>query len=454
MSSSAGTAGTGQVAARFVTGSIMRHVMVMTFTGAIGLMALFVVDLVDLYFLSLLDETAITAAIGFAGTVAFINLSLSIGLGIAAAALVARNLGAGDSETARRFATNSLVVAMAVSVIVSILVAVFADELLGLLGASGNALDFARLYLLTLVPGFPLLAGAITCNFSLRAIGDPRRAMHATLAVAVVNAIFDPILIFGFGLGIQGAALATVLANITSFSIAFYGLNFIHRFMSRCDPRQLAGDLKPIFVIAGPAVMTQMATPFLIAYLTRVSADYGDEVVAAVAIINRLTPVAFGVIFSLSGAVGPIIGQNFGAGAFDRVRQTLIDSLKFSAVYTLVTSLVLLALREQIPAWFLAKGDTSYLVTFYCTWLAFTWAFAGAQFVAQAAFNNLGRAHWSTFFNWGKVTIGAIPFMHLGAWWAGATGVIIGSVVGHVLFGVASTVTAFMLVNRLSDNRF
>ena len=82
--------------ARFVSGSVMRHVVVMTLTGAIGLMALFLVDLVDLFFLSLLDRTEITAAIGFAGTVAFINLSLSIGLGIAAAALVARNLGAGD----------------------------------------------------------------------------------------------------------------------------------------------------------------------------------------------------------------------------------------------------------------------------------------------------------------------------------------------------------------------
>jgi len=93
-------------AARFVSGSIMGHVTVMTLTGAIGLMALFLVDLADLFFLSLLDRTEITAAIGFAGTVAFINLSLSIGLGIAAAALVARNLGAGETTTA----TQSIVV--------------------------------------------------------------------------------------------------------------------------------------------------------------------------------------------------------------------------------------------------------------------------------------------------------------------------------------------------------
>ena len=75
----------------------MRHVVVMTLTGALGLMALFMVDLVDLFFLSLLNNTEVTAAIGYAGTIVFSNLSVSIGCGIAAAALVARNVGAGDT---------------------------------------------------------------------------------------------------------------------------------------------------------------------------------------------------------------------------------------------------------------------------------------------------------------------------------------------------------------------
>ena len=80
-------------------------------------------------------------------------------------------------------------------------------------------------------------------------------------------------------------------------------------------------DLRPVFDIAIPAMLTQLATPFAAAYLTRIAAQFGDEAVAAVAIINRLVPVAFGVIFSLSSAVGPIIGQNYGAGEFGRVRR-------------------------------------------------------------------------------------------------------------------------------------
>ena len=95
--------------ARFVTGSTMRHVVVMTFTGALGLMSMFLVDLADLFYLSLLGKTEITAAIGYAGTIVFTNLSLCIGTGIAAAVLVARNLGAKKPERAREFATSSLI---------------------------------------------------------------------------------------------------------------------------------------------------------------------------------------------------------------------------------------------------------------------------------------------------------------------------------------------------------
>jgi Na+-driven multidrug efflux pump len=92
--------------ARFVTGSIMSHVVIMTFTGAVGLMSMFLVDLVDLLYLSMLGKTEVTAAIGYAGTIVFTNLSLCIGTGIAASVLVARNLGARKPERAREFATS------------------------------------------------------------------------------------------------------------------------------------------------------------------------------------------------------------------------------------------------------------------------------------------------------------------------------------------------------------
>jgi putative MATE family efflux protein len=436
--------------ARFLSGSIWRHVVIMTLTGAVGLMSLFIVDLADLYFLSLLDNTEVTAAIGYAGTVGFANLSISIGIGIASAALVARNLGAGQTERAKDFATSTLLFAVLMSAAYTLLIAVAAEPLLRLLGATGGALDQAKRFIWTLSPGFVLLAAAVSCSFSLRGLGDARRAMYITLAMALLTAVADPIFIFGFGLGMQGAAVANVIAQAIGLVIGLHGLRNVHGFLKPLSLAGLRRDFKAIWAIALPGMLTQLATPFAVAYTTYAVAPYGDEAVAASAITGRLVPVAFGMIFSLSGSVGPIIGQNFGARQFDRVQQTLVDGLKFSAIYTLITSAILFVFRHQIADVFQASGRTKELVVFFCTFIAISWAFAGAQFVANAAFNNLGRASYSTYVNWAKATVGTIPFAIAGAYYAGPEGIMAGIAIGSVIFGIASVWWAFRIVNGIS----
>ncbi len=443
------TAGTRP--APFVTGSTMRHVVVMTLTGALGLMALFLVDLIDLFFLSMLNQTAVTAAIGYAGTIVFANLSMAIGSGIAAAALVARNYGAGDLSRARDYATSALMFSLIVSGIVTIAINLGSGALLSLLGAHGEAKRLAQLFIWTMTPGYILIAGAICCSFILRGLGDARRAMYITLSTAIVTACADPVFIFGFGWGIQGAAAATVLGYAVSFGIGLHGVAKVHRFL---NPMRLGGlrrDFPALWAIAFPAILTQLATPFANAYMTHEIAPFGDEAVAGFAIVGRVIPVAFGIIFSLAGSVGPIIGQNYGARRHDRVRQTLNDGLLFSGLYTVATSAVLFLFRHQIAEAFNAAGRTVDIVVFFCTFIGISWAFAGAQFVANAAFNNLGRPKLSSWFNWGKATLGTIPFALAGAAFGGPEGIIAGTAIGSVIFGIASVLTAYRIV-RLSES--
>jgi putative MATE family efflux protein len=428
----------------------MRHVVIMTLTGAVGLMSLFLVDLADLYFLSLLNDTNITAAIGYAGTIGFANLSISIGIGISSAALVARNLGSGNVDRAKDFATTTLLFSILMSAAYTLLVALGADYLLRLLGAQGEALDQAKRFIWTLSPGFVMLAAAVSCSFSLRGLGDAQRAMYVTLGLAILTAIADPIFIFWFGLGMQGAAVANVIAQAFALGIGLYGLSRVHGYVKRFSFVALKRDFKPIWAIAFPAMLTQLATPFAVAYTTYAVAPFGNEAVAASAIVGRLVPVAFGIVFSLSGSVGPIIGQNFGARNMERVTQTLVDGLKFSAIYTLITSALLFVFRHDIAEIFQASGRTKEIVVFFCTWVALSWAFAGAQFVSNAACNNLGKATHSTWFNWGKATIGTIPFAIVGGHYYGPEGIMAGIAVGSVIFGIASVWWAFRIVSNLN----
>jgi putative MATE family efflux protein len=428
----------------------MRHVVVTTLLSAIGLMSLFIVDLADLYFLSLLGNNDITAAIGYAGTVGFTNLSISIGIGIASVALVARQIGAGNRERAKDYATTTLLFSILLSAAYTLLIALGAESFLRFLGAEGAALEQAKLFIWTLSPGFVMLAAAVNCSFSLRALGDAKRAMYITLSMAILTAIADPIFIFWFDLGMQGAAIANVIAQAIGLLIGLHGMIYVHRFLRRFSFADLRRDLNAITSIAVPAVLTQLATPFAVAYTTYAVAPYGNEAVAASAIVGRLVPVAFGMIFSLAGSVGPIIGQNFGAKQFDRVTQTLVDGLKFSAVYCVITSALLFIFRHQIADVFLASGRTKELVMFFCTWIGLSWAFTGAQFVANASFNNLGKAALSTWANWAKATVGTVPFAMIGGHYWGPEGIMAGIAVGSVIFGIASVVWAFRLVHSLN----
>ena len=438
--------------AAFLQGSIFKHVVVMTLTGALGLMTLFIVDLADLYFLSLLDNTAITAGIGFAGSLAFANLSLAIGAGIASAALVARNMGAGQPDRAKSFASSGLAFSLLVAALFAGMIAFFATPILSGLGATGEAAHQARLFIWTLTPGFVFLGGTICCSFILRGIGDFRRAMYNTLTAAIITLVLDPIFIFKFGWGIQGTAAANAVAYFLSFAQGMNSLIRVHQFLAWPTMAQFRTNLRPIWGIAMPSIIAQLATPFAAAYMNYVMSPYGDAIVAAGTVVNRVVPVAFGVIFSLSGAVGPIIGQNFGAKNYPRVMRALRDGMTFAVIYSCATSLILFLLRNQIIAAFHITDRAAELVGFFCTWIAVSWALMGALFVASAAFNNLGKPLYSTWTNWGRATLGTIPFAMVGAKVAGPEGIMVGTAVGGAIFGLGSMVLAYRLVKGLSGH--
>ena len=432
----------------------MRHVVIMSTTASAGLVSLFFVDFLDLYFISLLGQKELAAAVGFAGAILYFTMSMTIGLMIAMGALGAQRIGRGVPEEARRIATNIAVVALILSAVVAGVFWIFAPAMIDILGASGETKDLAVRYLRIVLPSLPIAALAMVFSGLLRAHGDAKRAMNSTLSAGIVNAVFDPILIFGLGLGLDGAAIASVLARVAMLISA--GLPVLRHYGGLAAFRRdwFREDLAPIFGIAGPAILTNIATPVGAIIVTRAIASFGDSAVAGFAVVSRLSPLAFCVIFALSGAVGPIIGQNFGASLFPRVSETLRKGLIFAFWYTFFAWVVLFALNGLIIEQFKLDEAAGELVFWFALIVAPLFVFNGALFVANAAFNNLNRPLWSTWLNWARNTLGVVPFVVLGAAWGGGPGVIIGHAIGGVFFGILGVWLAFRLVRTYArDHR-
>ena len=432
--------------AKFVSGSLFAHVTVMSLTSALGITAVFLVDFIDMIFIAMLGKAELAAAVGYAGSILFFTTSFSIGMAIAVGALVARSLGAGNLDEARARSTHGLIYGVGFGVLFAAFVWVNVPLFVSWIGATGETATLAEGYLRIIVPSLPFLVVGMMGGGILRAHGDARRAMMATIYGGVVNAVLDPILIFGLGLDLTGAALASVAARVVIGVTAVLPILRHHGGFPRPRLGAMARDFGPLVAIGFPAILTQLATPVGQAIVSRSMAQYGLEAVAGMAIVGRLMPVSFAVIFALSGAVGPILGQNFGAQNYDRVRRGFNAALIFAAVVIVVISLVLFGLRAPIADLFSATGITRDLVFLFCGPLALLFFFNGVLFIANAAFNNLGHPFYSTGMNWGRNTVAMVPLVWLGATLFGAPGVLIGQALAGVRFGSIAWVLALRVI--------
>ncbi len=436
----------------FTRGSTMRHVAVMTATGSIGLVAVFAVDFLSLFWVARLGSQDLKAAVGYASQLQFVALSVAIGLTIAISATVSRALGAGDRRRARRLAASGLAITGVVATALSIGMWLLRDPALDLLlHARGEPAAVASRFLAIAVPANIALSLGMALSGVLRAVGDARRAMYVTLAGALATVFTDPLLILGVGLGVYGAAWAIVLSRLVMLGVGLYGAVRIHDLVGRPSVQAIRRDFASVMGIGAPAILANLATPVAALYVTRVWSDFGVAAVAGGAVIDRVVPLAFGVVFALTGSVGPILGQNYGARLMDRVKRTMSDALTLSLGYALVAWAVLAFAGPAIAAMFDVNGEGAAFVIFFCRFGVAAWLFITCLFVANTVFNNLGYPLLAMLFNWGRATIGTVPFVVVGARWGGFEGAIVGIGVGAAVFGLAATALAFGIVARLAN---
>ena len=433
--------------ARFLTGSLTRHIITMSLTAAVGLLALFVVDLVDMVFISMLGVAELAAAVGFAGSILFMTTSVSIGFSIAAGALVARALGEGLPERAGQVLTHVLVFGFVFAVGFAAAIFVSLPALTALVGATGETQALAMSYLRILIPTMPVLMIGMIASAALRAHGAANLSMMVTIIGGVVNAMLDPVFIFVLDMGLDGAAWASVAARLSIAGSAIWFLSSRYGGIPGANIPAVLKDFRTIAALAIPAMLANVATPVGSAYVTRAAAAFGEEAVAGMAIVGRVTPIAFALIFAMSGAIGPIIGQNFGAGRHDRVREAFRRAIGLCIAYVVPVVAMLFFLRAPIADLFNADGTARDLIYLFCGPLSLAWIFNGIIFIANASYNNLGHPFYSTWINWGRNTLGVVPFVALGAAVWGAEGVLIGQMAGGVLVALA----ALWLSGRVMD---
>lgn len=437
--------------ARFCEGSIMRHVIVMAGTGTVGLMAVFIVDFLNLFYISRLGDSDFTAAIGFANAIGFLQMGICIGMSIGTVVVTARLIGAGQYERAKRMVTSFVIFTIALMIVIGVGIAIFNRDLLYILGARDNVLNNASHFVVIVSPFLFLIALGMVLSGLLRAMGDAKRSMNVTVIGALVAGTLDPILILVLHLGIEGAAISTVCSRLSVALLGFYSLRR-YELLEKPQWDSIFPDSLKVLKISFPAILTNLATPVGGLFVIHTMSNFSSEAISGQTAIDRIIPVAFAFVFALTGSVGPIISQNYGAGLRERMQETMVVSLKLVCLCVLCAWFIFFFSQDIFVKMFALTAEGEALMRLFCNWVIINNLFLGMLFVSNTAFNNLGYPLLATGFNWGRATLGTIPFVYIGASY-GPQGVLVGQALGVVPFGIMAVICTFIVIKNIRMDR-
>ena len=426
-----------------VDGSVRQSLIRMTMPMIIGMLMLFTFSLVDTWFISFLGTEALTA-ISFTFPVTFFVMSLAIGLGIGASAVVGKFLGASQHEKAKEAATVINYISFSLACVTVIICWTFIDEIFGLMGASERLLAPIREYMQVWFAGSILMVCMMTGNSILRACGDTKKPSILMAFAGLINAVVDPLLIFGIGpfpeLGIQGAAWASVIAWTIAFSYLFYLLIFKMEMVSRSIPNRSlmkasGGDMLRIGI---PAAGANMMTPLAAGIMTAIAARFGDTAVAAFGVGARIEPIATLLVLALSSSLPPIISQNFGATRIDRVEEAYRLTIKFILGWQLLVYVVLAIGAGLIASFFSDDPEVISTIRLFIWIMPVGYGLQGIIILTNSSLNALHKPLTALYLSIARFFLLYVPLAYVGSIYFGLFGFFAGAVCGNFLMAMIS----------------
>lgn len=427
----------------------------MTIPMIFGMIALMMFNIVDTFFISLLGTEPL-AAVSFTFPVTFTVISLAIGLGIGTSAVIAKALGSNNLTEARFDATISLLVAVVLVLCLSLLGYLLIDPIFILLGAGEQVLPLIHDYMNIWFMGSVFLITPMIGNSVLRASGDTTTPSLIMGGAGLVNAILDPILIFGFGpipaYGISGAAIASVIAWACGVCVVLYLLAFKKRLLSMKPGTQtpLSCAIK-VLKIGVPAAGANMLTPIAMAVMTALVAYHGPQAVAAFGVGSRIESIASILVLALSMTLPPFVSQNFGAAKLNRVKEAYKSTLKFVMIWQFSIYLVLIALSSVISQLFGKEQAVVDVIKLFIYTLPLSYGLQGVIILSNSSFNALHKPMNALILSVIRLFVFYLPLAYIGNEIAGLLGLFIGAALGNLFTALVAYKWFIKQLQELSD---
>lgn len=433
-------------------GPIQGTLVRMTGPMILAIFSMMAFGAVDTFFISLMGTDEL-AAISFTFPVTFTIMNLSIGLGITTSVMLAQVIGRQQMLTAQRICTDALWFSTLVVVIVAGLGVLTIDPLFTALGATESTLPFIHEYMVIWYLSVGLLVIPMTGNAAIRATGDTKWPSILMMTSGLVNAVLDPLLIFGIGpfpeLGIAGAAYATAISWALGFVIALWLLGHREKLLTLKPPtaKEVRETWGKVIRIGSPISLANMLTPITILFLTALVARHGEAAVAGFGAGARIEAFAMILAFAMTSTLSPFMAQNIGAGNVARVRQALNLSLKLVLIFQFIGYLVLALSAPLLIQVFSDDPDVLLVAKQYLLIMPAGALFYAVVIVIATAFNAAHESSKTLIVSLIRLFLFVLPCAYIGGRIIGIPGLFAGSVLGNLL----AAGFAFWLVTKMLD---
>jgi putative MATE family efflux protein len=426
--------------------NIPRLLMKLSVPATIGMTVMALYNVVDTIFVSRGVGSLAIAGISIVFPIHLIMLALGQMIGMGTASLVSRSLGAGNVERARQAFGNALVSIAIVGVSITILSYLFMNQILALFGATTAILPYARQYLSIIVANTTGFMFIITSNNIIRSEGHAKVAMGLMMNSAIINIILDPIFIFALGMGIRGAAIATVIAQLTTAvrAVIFFqsGVSILH-----INTRYLKLDasiLREVFAIGVSSFSRQIAGSIVVISINKSLALYGDDLyIAAYGVINRMMSFAIMPIFGIAQGMQPIAGFNFGAHRYKEVKKVIRLAMISATAFSSLSFLLFYFFPQPLFRIFTDDPELINRGIKSIKLLIMAGPIIGFQVIGAVVFQALGKALPSLLLSLSRQVLFLLPILVLLPRFIGMPGVWLSFPFSDLL---ASLLTAAMII--------
>jgi putative MATE family efflux protein len=423
--------------------SIPRKLMQLSLPMMLGIVSMVAFNLIDTFYVGQLGKTEL-AALSFTFPVIMVLFSFIQGLGIGATALIAKSIGKKDRKKAARETTDSIVLTLIITGFFVIIGLLTIEPTFRLLGADANTATLVEEYMRVWYFALFFVSVPYVGNSAIRATGDARTPALIMLFAVIINAVLDPILIFGYwgapAMGLEGAAIATAISRGLTMLLSFYILIKREKLITFIIPSRavLSGCWKSILSIAIPSGLARLVVPIATGIITGLLASYGDFAVAAFGIGSRVEFLASSILFAVSASIGPFVGQNFGNGNMTRVNGAVNISVKFALVWGLIAWCTLAFFAKPIASIFNDSPEVIETVQWYLWIVPAGFGLQGVLSIINSHLNTIGKPLQASMVIVLQMLVLGLPIIFMGKYFGGIQGVFIALAITYVAGGLIS----------------